>query len=325
MEKTNPQPWRITRAPGDITVAAMLAVGAVFERRGRLRTHRAWLAAIPIVLVNYVAFRAQLRYWQSNLDRGDALLVSVALESIAIYLAWQAHVAQLADDSALRLRLAAYSMALGIGVLNYSHYMHPGWRPTPAAVVFGGMSAISPWLWSIHSRRESRDALKAQNKIEDHAVRLGATRWFFHAYRCVQVMWAATWTGVTSPARAIALYEERKAAAAAREPEGDPERDPEREPGKPAPARQRPRPRPVVHAPRISGMTIARAELEHDLVQYLLGHAAPWPGRNALAEDSRLASLGSQSTRRRFANQVLVAARTAGNGSGESSDGEHGA
>ena len=133
------------------------------------------------------------------------MLVALALESIAVYLAWQAHLAQLADDSALRLRLAAYGIALLIGALNYSHFMRPGWRPTVAAVTFGMMSAISPWLWSVHSRRVSRDALKARGLIEPHAVRLGATRWTWHPWRSACVMWRATWLGETDPAKAIAL------------------------------------------------------------------------------------------------------------------------
>jgi hypothetical protein len=153
-----------------------------------------------------VAFGAQLGFWNVHLRTPvQAVLVALALESIAVYLAWQAHLAQLADDSALRLRLAAYGIALLIGTLNYSHFMRPGWRPTVAAVTFGLMSAISPWLWSVHSRRTSRDALKARGLIEPHAVRLGATRWTWHPYRSACVMWRATWLGETDPAKAIAL------------------------------------------------------------------------------------------------------------------------
>ena len=167
--------------------------------------HRGWLAAVPIVLVNTVATGAQLGFWRAHLPAAQAVLVALALESIAVYLAWQAHLAQLADDSALRLRLAAYGFALVIGTLNYSHFMLPGWRPTVAAVTFGLMSAVSPWLWSVHSRRASRDALKARGLIEPHAVRLGATRWTWHPYRSACVMWRATWLGETDPAKAIAL------------------------------------------------------------------------------------------------------------------------
>src|SRR5215813_5398506 len=111
--------------------------------------HRGWLAAVPVALVNAVAFGAQLGFWHAHLPTlAQAVLVALALESIAVYLAWLAHLAQLADDSALRLRLGAYGTALLIGALNYSHFMAPGWRPTVAAVTFGLMSAISPWLWS---------------------------------------------------------------------------------------------------------------------------------------------------------------------------------
>src|SRR6266566_4769653 len=139
-----------------------------------------------------------------TLSLHDALPI-FALESIAIYLAWQAHLAQLADDSALRLRLAAYGMALVIGALNYSHFALPGWRPDVAAVTFGMMSAISPWLWSVHSRRASRDALKARGLIEPHAVRLGTTRWAWHPLRSARVMFRATWRGENDPAKALAL------------------------------------------------------------------------------------------------------------------------
>ena len=168
--------------------------------------HRGWLAGIPVVLVNSVAFGAQLGFWRVHVPLVfEAVLVALALESIAIYLAWHAHLAQLADDSALRLRLAAYGMALLIGALNYSHFDGPGWRPTVPAVTFGMMSAISPWLWSVHSRRVSRDALKAKGLIEPHAVRLGATRWTWHLIRSWRVMFRATWQGENDPAKAIAL------------------------------------------------------------------------------------------------------------------------
>ena len=177
-----------------------------------MSARRAWLAAVPVILVNAVAFGAQLGFWRAHVPLvAEAVLVALALESIAVYLAWQAHLAQLADDSALRLRLAAYGMALLIGTLNYSHFMLPGWRPTVAAVTFGMMSAISPWLWSVHSRRVSRDALKAKGLIEPHAVRLGATRWQWHPVRSVRVMSHATWIGETDPAAAIAVWQPREA------------------------------------------------------------------------------------------------------------------
>src|ERR1043165_10061472 len=149
---------RTAAVRGEVAAAAILAAGVSIER---FRTPRAF-AAVPVVLVNYVAFRAQLRFWQAHLDRADAFLVSVTLESIAVYWAWLAAKALLANDSSLRPRLAAYCTALVIGALNYSHFCKPDWRPTVAAVTFGGMSVISPWLWGAYTRRGPRDELEGR-------------------------------------------------------------------------------------------------------------------------------------------------------------------
>lgn len=176
---------------------------------------RAWLAAGPVVLVNLVAFFGQLAFLRTHLHWPwpGQILVAVALESVAVYLAYHAHLAQLANDSALRLFAASRGFAAVIGAMNYSHYAAPHWRPTFAAVAFGLMSASSPWLWGVHSHRESRDDLMARGLVEPHAIRLGATRWTWHAWRSARVTWHATWKGETDPAAAIAL------AAAAELPE----------------------------------------------------------------------------------------------------------
>jgi hypothetical protein len=171
------------------------------SRRGRLV-----VAAVPVVLVNAVAFAGQLAFLRAHLPwpLAGQLMMAAALESIAVYLAFHAHVAALANDSALRLRLASYGFAAVIGVMNYSHYAAPGWRPTFAAVAVGLMSAASPWLWAVHSRRASRDRLLAAGLVEPHALRLGATRWLWHPLRSARVMFHATWTGITDPREAIA-------------------------------------------------------------------------------------------------------------------------
>jgi len=175
------------------------------------------LVAAPVVLVNVVAFAGQLAFLREHLPWTAAgqVLMAVTLEVIAVYLAWQAHLAQLANDSALRLRVAAYGFALLIAAMNYSHYAGPGWRPTFVAVAVALCSAASPWLWGIHTRRTSRDALMAQKLIEPHALRLGATRWAWHPYRSARVMSLATWHGTTDPAGAIgAVYPEQAAPPA---------------------------------------------------------------------------------------------------------------
>jgi len=185
--------------------------------RGSRNARRVAVAAVPVVLVNVVAFAGQLSYWAGVLVPALAVVVAAALELIAVYVAYHAHLAQLANDSALRLRFAAYAIAAVIGALNYSHWCAPHWRPTPVAIVFALCSVLSPWLWGIHTRRASRDALMARKLIEPHALRLGATRWAWHPYRSARVMRAATWDGVTDPAEAIgAVY--APAAGVAGEP-----------------------------------------------------------------------------------------------------------
>jgi hypothetical protein len=184
------------------------------NRRAREHgSHRAWLAAVPIVLVNFVAFYGQFLYFQSHrhpvpgvtIPSAVSAVVATALESIAVYLAWQAHVARLKGDSALRLRLGAYLTGLGIGALNYSHFCEPGWRPDTFAIAVGVASVFSPVLWGIHSNRESRDDLKVCDQIEDHAVRLGFTRSFFYPFLSWKVRRRAAWAGENRPAEAIKL------------------------------------------------------------------------------------------------------------------------
>lgn len=300
------EPARDHATAADVLAAFQLAAGAAFENlRGR-RIRSAWIAAGAVTIVNYVAFRAQLRFWQAHLDPADAVLVAVALESIAIFWAWLAHQALVADDSALRPRLAAYGIALVIGALNYSHYCDPGWRPTVAAVTFGMMSVISPWLWSGYSRRVSRPVLKARNLIEDHAVRLGITRWCWHVYRCVKVMHAATWTGENRPAEAIKLISkpgtpEPEAGTADRQSR---RQDPDREP-RPAAARR---------AAREGDLTAARSKVESDMIRKLIQSGEPLPNGRQLARDPELAHLGAEATRRRAAGRILDGARAGLNG-----------
>lgn len=190
--------------------------GARAARRADPAAVPAWwirgiVVAIPVVLVNAVAFSGQLAFLRTHLPwpLAGQVMMAVALESIAVYLAYHAHVAQLANDSAMRLRLASYAFALVIAAMNYSHYADH-WRPTFAAVALGLMSASSPWLWAIHSRRTSRDVLLAQGLVEHHALRLGSTRWTWHPLRSAKVMWLATWEGITSPADALAAADARQ-------------------------------------------------------------------------------------------------------------------
>jgi hypothetical protein len=186
-------------------------------------------------LVNVVAFAGQFAFLRSHLPwpLAGQVAVAAALESVAVFLALHAHVAALANDAALRLRLSSYTFAAAIGVMNYSHYAGPGWRPTFPAIVTGLMSAGSPWLWAVHSRRVSRDALMAAGLVEPHALRLGPTRWAWHPIRSARVMWLATWDGTTSPRVAVTRWQSRArpatppaAVSAAQAPAITPPQDP---------------------------------------------------------------------------------------------------
>lgn len=177
---------------------------------GTQRFLRAAAAAVPVAMVNSTAFIGQFAFIRTHVPwiLPGQVLVALTFESVAVYLAWHAHIAQMANDSASRLKMGAYSFALIMGSMNYSHYA-AHWRPTVLAVGMALMSALSPWLWGIHSRRASRDKLMAQGLIEKHAVRLGATRWTWHLIRSWRVMYWATWHGVNDPKRAIARFADK--------------------------------------------------------------------------------------------------------------------
>jgi hypothetical protein len=309
-------------------VAALLALGAFAERT---RGHRAWLAAIPIVAVNFVAFYGQASFFRSHrhvqpgviIPLAIADIMALALESIAVYLAWQAHLARKSHDSAFRLRLAAYTVALGIGALNYSHFCGPHWRPTAYAVAFALASAISPALWGIHSNRESRDDLKAQGLIEDHAARLGGARWAYHPFRCLIVMSRATWAGVTKPAEAIALYRSRRerkdensrgAGTGARPVTAAGSAVPAREESPVSRNKTREPRAQAVRAARVPELAAARAAVEAEMATELAHSRQPWPSIRSLAGDSRLT--GALATRRRAADRIVTLARTMSNGAG---------
>jgi hypothetical protein len=171
------------------------------------------ITAVPLVLVNTVAILGQYAALRQRLpDWGvpGAVLFAVALESIAVFLAAMAHESLLANDSALRLRLASYAAGIGIGVLNASHYLHDG-RLTFEGIGVGIMSALSPMLWAIYSRRASRDVLIKHNLIERRATKLGATRWMLYPVKAFRVFRLAAWSWPEAlPATAIGHWERRQ-------------------------------------------------------------------------------------------------------------------
>jgi hypothetical protein len=185
------------------------------RRDARRRFRHAVMAAIPVAMVNATAFIGQFAFIRVHVPwiLPGQVLAALTFESVAVTLAWHAHVAAMRNDSATRLKLGAYLVALVMGGMNYSHYAGPHWRPTVMAVGLAMMSAMSPWLWGIHTRRASRDKLMALGLLEPHAVRLGANRWTWHPLRSSRVMYWATWHGVNEPARAIGHFAARYGTA----------------------------------------------------------------------------------------------------------------
>ncbi|HEY7414442.1 MAG TPA: hypothetical protein VH593_04565 [Ktedonobacteraceae bacterium] len=178
------------------------------------------ITAIPLLLVNAVAFSGQLAWASEHLQSWGTIgqvMFACALESVAVVTAYHAYLADISNDTAMRLKLASYALGLVVGILNYSHYA-VNWQPTAVAIVVGLMSASSPWLWGMYSRRVSRNILMANGLIELHAVRLGAARWLWHPYRSSVVMWTSTWTGERYAPKAIQKFDdERYARKAAKE------------------------------------------------------------------------------------------------------------
>lgn len=170
------------------------------------------VTAFPLIMVNIVAFSGQYAWAHEHLKTWHTtgqFAFALALESVAVFLAYQAYMAEKRNDSALRLKIASYAFALLVAAINYSHFTNGHWnQPTAVGIVVGMMSAISPWLWSTYSRSVSRTILFTRGLIEEHALRLGATRWLWHPIASFKVMRMATWTGNNKPSKAIMEWED---------------------------------------------------------------------------------------------------------------------
>lgn len=177
---------------------------------------RAAALLVPLVLVNASAIFGQAGWAFDHLVSATfraehlttAVLVSVlfagAVESIGVYLAWEAHSALMADQAAGLLRMGSYAVGLLVGTLNYLHFAGDGGSPTAQAVTFGALSSLSPWLWAIRSRSLNRGRLAELGLIDERGVKLSSNRKLWHPWRSIGVMSWAAWAGVTNPAAAVA-------------------------------------------------------------------------------------------------------------------------
>lgn len=170
---------------------------------------RILIATIPLILVNLTAFSGQFGYIRDHVHwiLPGQLMLSISIESIALFLTAMAHEALKSEDTAYGLRAMSYFAALIVAALNYSHYSVNG-KPTFLAIATGLCSLASPYLWGVYSRRVSRDSLRAKGLIESRAVRLGTLRWLFWPSRAFPVYRNAIWTGENNPTQAITAWEE---------------------------------------------------------------------------------------------------------------------
>jgi hypothetical protein len=132
---------------------------------------------LPLLLVNLAAVYGQVAYayehiapdpWPAAARLALGLMFAAAIESIAVYVGWHAHDAllQKATATAARLRRASYLLAGIVGLINYAHFAGPGLTPTAAAVAFGILSLLSPWLWGLHTRRAQHVRLTREGAVD---------------------------------------------------------------------------------------------------------------------------------------------------------------
>lgn len=140
----------------------------------------------PLLVVNTVAVGGQVAYgygmppadWHPLARLAVAVAYAVAVESVALYVAWHAHDALMlkAYGTARRLRRASYAIAALVAALNYSHFAHPWDKPNAFAVGCGLLSLLSPWLWGLHSRRASNVRLLAEGLADEAGAEFSSKR-----------------------------------------------------------------------------------------------------------------------------------------------------
>jgi hypothetical protein len=208
------------------------------ERRQRRAAARRRVLArvrllVPLLIVNAAAVYGQIAYayadiapaeWRMPARVALSVLFAAAVESIAVYVGWHAHDALLskATATAARLRRASYAIAATVAGINYAHFAGAGMTPTAAAVAFGLLSLLSPWLWGLHTRRIQHVQLVDEGAVDGIGATFSAERVRAFPIRA----WAARrWSidhNVTDPAAAWAGYNAERVARRNAHPTGRP-------------------------------------------------------------------------------------------------------
>lgn len=182
---------------------------------------------VPLLLVNGFAMYGQAEWAREQLEVPVvvAWLFAVALESIALFLAAEAHSALMAGDAAVARRVGSYLVAGVVGWLNWTHWASDN---VAAGAVFAAFSVLSPWLWAVRSRSMRRAELRSAGLVDARLVRFAASRWALYPVRTFRVWRHAAWAGITDPAVALAEHRSlpapattQPASAARRQIDGD--------------------------------------------------------------------------------------------------------
>jgi hypothetical protein len=179
--------------------------------------------AVPLILVNTSAILGQAMWAKDHLVpawmQGHpaavialCVLFALTVESIAVYLAYEAHAAAMEGQAYGTLRLASYTVASVAGVMNYLHFAGKDHAPTPLAVTFGLLSSMSPWLWGIRSRSMHRVVLTEKGLIDPRSVRFTLAQRLLYPFATFGAYRLAVWNGVNNPAQARADFTDRQAA-----------------------------------------------------------------------------------------------------------------
>jgi hypothetical protein len=136
-----------------------------------------------------------------------AVLMGIAVESIAVYLAIQAHSAMMADQASGGLRMASYAVGGAMAAINFTHFSSAPVNSEALGFMFGTASLVSPWLWAVDSKAAYRAQLAARGIVDPRGVKLSSVRKIAAPVRSIKVwMWAA-WAGETDPLRAVRGWE----------------------------------------------------------------------------------------------------------------------
>lgn len=144
-------------------------------------------AVAPLLVVNALTVYGQLAYAMAAIAPASWLLLArvalsigfaVAIESVSLYVQWHAHDALLlkSHSTARSLRRWSFLIAIAVGCMNYSHFAGRDFHPTAAAIAFGMLSLLSPWMWGLHSRRAARIQLLKERRVDDAGAEFSSTR-----------------------------------------------------------------------------------------------------------------------------------------------------